>query len=349
MAPRVTIRDVAQEAGVSVATVSAVIRGASGGNVRISAATRERVEGVIRDLGYRPNFLARGLRNQRSQLLGFMTDVVGKHLATGAMLQGAQDAASEAGTALLLVATGGREGAEQRALDIMHGHQVDGLVYGTMSHAEVRVPEGIRDLPTVLLDAHAADASLPSVEPDDERGGYEATRHLLDAGHRRIAFVNTRESSLAGDERLRGYRRALTEAGIQPDPDLVAWAPDTLSMRMGQNATAPLLELPEPPTAIFAYNDPLAQGVYQAVRAAGLRIPGDISVIGYDDQLHIAAALDPGLTTMRLPHYEMGRWAVEQLLGGQAVAGTQPPVQLRMPCPLVERGSVARREAPMVS
>src|SRR5512141_780037 len=97
MAERITIKDVAQRAGVSPATVSAVIRGATGGNVRISAPTRERVERVIDELGYRPNFLARGLRNQKSQLLGFMTDVVGKSLATGAMLQGAQDAASEAG------------------------------------------------------------------------------------------------------------------------------------------------------------------------------------------------------------------------------------------------------------
>jgi LacI family transcriptional regulator len=348
MPERVTIKQVAHQAGVSVATVSAVIRGATGGNVRISAPTRERVERVIDELGYRPNFLARGLRNQKSQLLGFMTDVVGKSLATGAMLQGAQDAASEAGIALLLLTTGDNRQNEERGIDIMHGHQVDGLIYGTMSHRIVEVPAGIRDLPTVLLDARASDASLSSVEPDDERGGYEAVRYLIRAGHRRIAFINTREASRAADERLAGYRRALAEAGIPPDPDLVAWADNTLSVRMGEDAAAPLLRLPEPPTAVFAYNDPLAQGVYQAARAAGLRVPDDISVVGYDDQLHIAAALEPGLTTMRLPHYEMGRWAVEHLLGGGARDGRQP-VQLRMECPLVERASVARREAPMGS
>jgi LacI family transcriptional regulator len=348
MAGHVTIKEVAQRAGVSVATVSSVIRGATGGNVRISPPTRLRVEDAIRELGYRPNILARGLRNQKSELLGFITDVVGNNLATGAMLQGAQDAASEAGTALLLFTSGNKPEIERRAIDIMHGHRVDGLIYGTMSHRVVDVPDGIRDLPTVLLDARASDASLSSVEPDDERGGYEATRYLIAAGHRRIAFINTCETSRAADERLAGYRRALTEAGIEPDPGLLTTATNTLSVRMGEDAVAPLLELPERPTAIFAYNDPLAQGVYQAIRRAGLRIPDDVSIVGYDDQLHIAAALEPGLTTMRLPHYEMGRWAVGHLLGGGA-GDSQQPVQLRMECPLVERGSVARREAPMRS
>jgi LacI family transcriptional regulator len=348
MPERVTMKQVAQQAGVSVATVSAVIRGATNGNVRISAPTRERVERVVNELGYSPNFLARGLRNQKSQLLGFITDVVGQSLATGAMLQGAQDAASEAGIALLLFTTGDDRQIERRAIDIMHGHRVDGLIYGTMSHRVVDVPDGVRDLRTVLLDARVADASLPSVEPDDERGGYEATRYLLDAGHRRIAFVTTSEPSGAADERLAGYRRALAEAGVEADPALIAWAENTLSVRMGEDAAAPLLALPARPTAIFAYNDPLAQGVYRAIQRAGLRVPQDISVIGYDDQLHIAAALEPGLTTMRLPHYEMGRWAVEHLLSGGA-GGSQPPAQVRMECPLVERASVARREAPMGS
>ncbi|OGO55538.1 MAG: hypothetical protein A2V85_07285 [Chloroflexi bacterium RBG_16_72_14] len=348
MPERVTIKQVAQQAGVSVATVSAVIRGATNGNVRISAPTRERVERVVDELGYRPNFLARGLRNQKSQLLGFITDVVGQSLATGAMLQGAQDAASEAGIALLLFTTGDDRQIERRAIDIMHGHRVDGLIYGTMSHRVVEVPDGVRDLRTVLLDARAADGSLPSVEPDDERGGYEATRYLIDAGHRRIAFVTTREPSRAADERLAGHRRALSEAGIQADSALIVSAENTLSVKMGEDAAAGLLALPALPTAIFAYNDPLAQGVYQAIHEAGLRVPHDVSVIGYDDQLHIAAALEPGLTTMRLPHYEMGRWAVEHLLS-RGADGSQPPAQIRMECPLVERASVARREAPMGS
>ena len=225
MPERVTIKQVAQQAGVSVATVSAVIRGATNGNVRISAPTRERVERVVTELGYSPNFLARGLRNQKSQLLGFITDVVGQSLATGAMLQGAQDAASEAGIALLLFTTGDNRQIEQRALDIMHGHRVDGLIYGTMSHRVVDVPDG------VPRPAHGAPRrpgrGRRACRASSRTTSAAATRRrdtCSDAGHRRIAFVTTREPSRAADERLAGYRRALAEAGIEADPALVAWA-----------------------------------------------------------------------------------------------------------------------------
>jgi LacI family transcriptional regulator len=335
--------DVARLAGVSQTTVSLVLNGKA--DQQISPETRVRVEAAAVALGYQPNRMARGLRTRKSDMIGFISDVVGTTLSTGAMLQGVQDAASEAGIVLLLGTTRNDPAVERRTIDTLHGHQVDGLIYATMHHSVVDVPEGIRDLSVVLLDARASDGSLPSVVPDDERGGYDATRCLINAGHRRIAFINTLEASTAAGERLAGYRRALTEAGIDPDPSLVAWVPHTLSDRMGEDAASPLLQSPEPPTAVFVYNDPLARGVYQAIRRAGLRIPQDVSVVGFDDQVHISAALDPGLTTMHLPHYEMGRWAAERLLSASA-DGTVQPTQCRMECPLVERGSVARREAP---
>lgn len=338
---RAIATDVARAANVSQTTVSLVLNGKAGN--QIPPETQARVLAAAKALGYQPNFLARGLRKQTSGMIGFISDEVGASLATGPLLQGVQDAAWAAGVALLLVTTGSDPQVESRAIDVMHGHRVDGVVYARMRHSVVDVPDRILDLRAVLLDARASDASLPSVVPDDERGGYVATRYLIEAGHTRIAHVSTLEASTAAGERLAGYRRALTEAGIEPDPGLVAWATDTLSDRMGEDAAYPLLGSPEPPTAVFVYNDPLARGVYQAVRKAGLRVPEDVSVVGYDDQVHISAALDPGLTTMHLPLYEMGRWAVEHLL---TPGDDEQPTQCRMVCPLVERGSVARREAP---
>jgi LacI family transcriptional regulator len=174
--------------------------------------------------------------------------------------------------------------------------------------------------------------------PDDERGGYEATLHLIAHGHRRIGYVREDNPYPADPERFAGYRRALDEHGIPFDPRLVSVAAN--DPFGGTAAATRLLELPDPPTAIQCYTDRMAMGAYRAVRYAGLRIPQDISVIGYDNQDQIAPWLDPPLTTMQLPHEAMGRWAVEHLL--RVLRGeADGPQRLRMQCPLVVRDSVA--------
>jgi LacI family transcriptional regulator len=210
-----------------------------------------------------------------------------------------------------------------------------------MSHQVVSPPAALRDVRAVLLDARTADASLPSVVPDEAGAARSAVEILVRHGHRRIGWVTTAEPGPATFERSAGYRSVLDEHGIAFDPSLVGvgTAGDTHS---GLDAASRLLDGPDRPTALFCFNDRMAMGAYRAIRLRGLRIPQDISVVGFDNMEQIAPWLDPPLTTMQLPHYEMGRWAVEYVLRdpGSEGEGEMPP-QCRMPCPRIERGSVA--------
>jgi LacI family transcriptional regulator len=181
------------------------------------------------------------------------------------------------------------------------------------------------------------------VVPDEVAGARAAVRELLDHGHRRIALAHNREAVPAAEERLRGYRGTLAASGIAFDPALVA--PDDSTTEGGRRALARLLDLPERPTAVFCFNDRMAMGAYEVAAARGLRIPEDLSIVGFDDQPEIAAALLPGLTTVALPHHEMGTWAVEALLGRPPPASGDAAVERRMPCPLIRRQSVGPPQA----
>jgi LacI family transcriptional regulator len=173
------------------------------------------------------------------------------------------------------------------------------------------------------------------VVPDEQRGGYEATRHLIEHGHRRIGLIDNLDASIAAPLRIAGYQAALREAGIEPDPHLLlrinGW------QEAGYAGAIQLLRRPDRPTALFCLNDRCAMGAMAAAEALGLKVPADVSVVGFDDQDVIAAHLRPSLTTMRLPHYEMGCWGAEALFAG----GLPPPGSTRLHGPLVRRHSVA--------
>lgn len=334
---RPLLKDVANHAQVSVTTVSIVLSGKAGAN--IPPETQARVIAAAAALGYRPNAMARSLRQQRSDTIGVISDEIATTPFAGQMLQGAQDAAWESGVVILLVNTGKDQAIESRALDVMLERQVDAIVYATMSHQVVDPPPGLREVPAVLLDARLADGSVPSVVPDEVGGARAAVEHLVRHGHRRIGFLNSREPGVAADLRLDTFRAVLAEHGIPFDPSLVAEG-DRGDVLGGLAAASTLLDLADCPTGMFCFNDRMAMGAYRAIRHRGLRVRDDISVVGFDDMEQIAPWLDPPLTTVRLPHYEMGRWAVEYVLG-IARNGSDPSVpQHRMPCLLVERGSV---------
>jgi LacI family transcriptional regulator len=209
-----------------------------------------------------------------------------------------------------------------------------------MYHQVVSPPPALRDIRAVLLDARTLDESLPSVVPDDVGGARTAVNVLVDRGHRRIGWVTTEEPVPAAAERLVGYREVLESRGITFDPSLVEAGPggDTHS---GLEAAGRLLDRPDRPTALFCFNDRMAMGAYRAIRLRGLKVPHDVSVVGFDNMEQIAPWLDPPLTTMQLPHYEMGRWAVEHVLRDPGSEEDELPPQRRMPCPVVERSSVA--------
>lgn len=335
MATKIGIREVAKAAGVSVTTVSHALNDAT--SSRVNPQTQQHVRAVAKDLGYAPNRLASGLRNQRSQILGLVSDEITTTPFAGAMIRGAQDAAYERGYVLMVVNSGRDPELENREIRTLQQHQVDGIVYARMYHQGVSLPAELGTLPTVLLDAASADRSISSVVPDEVAAAETAVEALIKAGHTRIGMLHNVDDIPATHGRLQGYRNALGRHGLQFDPDLVTTGvADTTG---GREAALELLQRPERPTGLFCFSDRVAMGAYQAAAALGLRIPEDLSIVGTDNLELIAAALWPGLTTVALPHYEMGRWAVTRLLDdieGPATA----PVQEKFSCPLIERGSV---------
>jgi LacI family transcriptional regulator len=342
LADKATIRDVAARAGVSVTTVSHVLNRTA--NTRIGEQTKERVRAAAAELAYAPSRLARGLRLQRSQTLGLLGDEIATTPYAGRLILGAQEAASAHGMVLLLMTTGNDPEVERREIQALLQHQVDGVLYATMYHRDVSTPSSLAGVPLVLADARCADPTVPAVVPDEVEGGYTAVRELLSHGHRDIGFLTNRDDIPATHGRLRGYRTALGEAGLPYRPDrVIVEASDTPG---GYRAARTLLERADRPTAVFCFNDRMAMGTYRAAAELGLSIPTDLSVISYDNQELIAEGLHPGLTTMALPHYEMGAWAVTTMveLLGRPRRPRPPaggwPVALR--CPIVRRGSIAR-------
>jgi LacI family transcriptional regulator len=334
---KVSIKDVAAYAGVSVTTVSHVLNEAPG--KRITETTRARVKQAADELGYAPSSVARNLRLQRSQMLAMISDEIATTPYAGRMILGAQEAASKAGWLLMLVNTGLDSEFEAAEIRALRQRQVDGFLYATMYHREVVLPEAIGEVPTVLLDARSDDPRVPSVVPDEVGGGRTATEELVRHGHTRIGFLNNVDDIPATRGRLEGYRAALDDAGLAFDPRLVVAArSDTEG---GLQVARQLLSAPDRPTALFCFNDRMAMGAYHAAAELGLRIPEDLSVVGFDNQELIAEGLRPVLTTVSLPHYEMGAWAVETLIAQIEGRELEDPRQVALSCPLVPRNSVA--------
>lgn len=338
---RVTMRDVAARARVSVSTVSLVLNGRDGG--RVKPAISKRVRRAAEELEYAPNLVARGLRTNQTHTIGLISDRVASTPFAGRMLAGAHDTAWESGRLLLLVDSGGDADVERAAIRTLVQRNVDALIYAPMYHRVVELPTVPDDLPLVLLDARPADEERPDVAwvvPDEAGGVRAAVTELLEAGHRRIAYCTDAVDVPAVHERMRSFEDTMAAAGVPVDPRYIARMPDS-NAADGREGAARLLALPEPPTAIFCFNDRMAMGAYRAARELGLRIPDDISIVGFDDQEHVADGLAPGLTTVALLHYDMGVWAARQVLS--LLSGEEPdgPRQRRMPCPLVRRQSVA--------
>jgi LacI family transcriptional regulator len=337
MPSRIRISDVAAAAGVSIATVSASLNEVE--SARISADTRARVRAVADRLGYVPNRLAQGLRGQRSGTIGFISDTVATTPYAVGMILGAMEAARAADRVVLLMNTEGNGDLEARELAAaLLRYQVDGVLYATMSHRSVEVPALLHNTPIVLLDAEAADPTVSSAVPDEVAGAMTAAGELLGHGHRRIGFINNPDPTLAATGRLEGYKRALGQAGIHIDPALIITATDN-GPEGGYWAARQLFALPERPTGLFCFRDLMAMGAYRAAAEAGLRIPQDLSIVGFDN-MEFAAGLFPGLTTVALPHYEMGSWGVQQLLALME-SPTERAEQVRLSGQLIRRRSVA--------
>jgi len=327
----VTMRDVAEAAGVSVATVSHVVNDKQG--ARIGEAARERVRRAIEELGYRPNALAKNLVTGRSKFIGLVADAIATTPFAGQIIHGAQDEAWKHGYVLLVANTEGNREAEDEAIAMMLEHQVRGILYSTWYHRAAEIPPALLETDVVLVDCFSESGEAPAVVPDEVQGGRTATDLLVAAGHRRIAFINTTTPSPAHEGRLRGYREALEAAGIPFDESLVFDARP--EQEGGYDTVASILD--RSATAVFCHNDRVAMGLYDGLRERGLSIPSDVAVVGFDNQEVIAAHLRPPLTTVALPHYELGAAGVRMLLGLEAAPEGG---RLEVACPPVVRSSI---------
>lgn len=327
-----TIRDVARRAGVAPITVSRVINNSG----YVSDGTRARVEKAIADLKYVPNALAQGLRFNKTNVIALvLSDVTNPFWTTVA--RGTEDAANEANYSVVLCNTDEDVAKQDRYVQLLLRRQVDGflLVPASNTTDTVRFIQNQR-VPLVILDRQLVGAVVDTVRGDSEGGAYDLTRHLIELGHRRIAILSGPETASTSTQRVAGYRRALREARLKADPRLVSYGP--FYQDSGYERTVGLLALTRPPTAIFAGNNFIAIGMMKALYEAGVRIPDDISVVGFDD-LPAGLLVQPFLTVAAQPAYEMGYRATTLLLQRIGDAGAAPCQTIVLPTELVIRQS----------
>ncbi|GAA0909194.1 LacI family DNA-binding transcriptional regulator [Virgisporangium ochraceum] len=323
--------DVAARAGVSRTTASFVLSGRT--DMGIAAATAERVRRAARELDYRPNLMSHGLRTRQTRTIALVSDTVVSEPYAGQLVYGALAAAAARGHRLFIGETGDDPALRAATVDDFLDRQVDGIVLAALSTGVISVPRAAHGRPLVLLNGTAARRRVCAVLPDERGAGRTAARALLDHGHRDgVYLVGERAPWLfAGRERLAGIVETLAGEGIGLAGTVDCyWWPEP-----AYEATARLLRDGVRPRAVICLNDRIAFGVYQALQEAGLVVPDDVSVVSFDDS-DLARWLRPGLTSIALPHAEMGRRAVELLLDGA------PPTVERIPMPLAARSSVAR-------
>jgi LacI family transcriptional regulator len=335
---RVTLADVARLAGLSSAAASMILTGRP--DTRLSAEAHERVHAAAAQLGYRPNNAARALRTDKTRTIAFISDYVATTRYASGLIRGALEAAEKANHVMLVLETGGEPAREVQAMEAALDRQVDGIIFAAMRAREVFVP----DLPTstrvVMLNGTSAKFKL-SILPDEFTGGRMAVELLHEAGFRDgVALIGHNELTERGlfrsetvARRLDGIREAMADHRMQfiAEESCWEWEP-----HHGFELVARLLKHGQRPRALLCLNDRLAMGAYQALNEAGLRIPDDVSIVSFDND-EIASYLRPGLTTIALPHEEMGRQAVRLLLsdddGGNVV----------VPMPIINRASIAGR------
>ncbi|HEX6444152.1 MAG TPA: LacI family DNA-binding transcriptional regulator [Streptosporangiales bacterium] len=325
-----TIRDVAARADVSPATVSRVLNG----RVEVRADLRERVLAAVAEMGYRPNGPARSLRTRATTVFGIIiTDVQNPFFTS--MVRGIEDTAQRAGYSVVLANSDEDPEKEQRYLEVAAAEQMAGVVLAPAQSNSRRLETLLdRGMPVVTVDRRLRGAPVDSVTVNNHKAAHDATTHLIERGRRRIAIIAGLLKTTTGSRRLAGYKAALKEAGLPVDDELVV--PADFRLEGGYAATKDLLGRARP-DALFASNNLMTIGALQALSEAGVAIPDDVAVVGFDD-ISWATALRPPLTAVKQPTYEIGCRAAELLL--DRVAGDDaPPRHLVLPAELVVRGS----------
>jgi LacI family transcriptional regulator len=332
---RVTIRDVAASAGVSVATVSKVLNERYG----VAADTYAKVRAVIDELGYEASLVAQSLRNHRTNVIGIL--VADLEPFSTELLKGVADTIRSSDFELVVYSAGGRTvdhvGWERRYVSRLSGTLIDGAILVTPTVLDVNYGS-----PVVAVDPHTGQSAMPTVDSDNLRGAQLATEHLLALGHRRIAMLTGRPDLQSAQLREQGYRQAMAKAGVPVDERLVrvgAYDP-----AVSAEPARSLLASPERPTAVFAANDLSAITTIEVAAEFGLRVPDDLSVVGFDNIPESALAIPP-LTTVNQPIRKMGQRAVELLI--EMIRGeTGQPSHITLETDLVVRQSTRALSTP---
>lgn len=316
MVRRANIKDVAQRAGVSISTVS---RALNDTDYPVRPETRRRVLDAVRELGFRPNDLARGLISSRSRTIGLIIPDISNPYYPELSL-GVESTAAEHGYSVVFCNTGRSAEKLEQYVDVLLQKRADGIILaggGTQSRQASQVLTDF-ELAVALVGRH--NLPFPSVQIDNRKASKEATYHLLELGHQTVAFISGPLSLTSVQDRLLGYRDALAEHGLEPDDRLVREG--DFEARSGYSAAMALLQGEPRPTAIFAANDRMAISVISAAADLGFNVPGDLSVVGFDDTI-FASQIRPSLTTVAVPAFEMGRSVMKLLLG--ALNGEEVP------------------------
>lgn len=313
---RVTIKDVAQRSGVSSMTVSRVINGSE----RVSPQTRQRVEQAVAELGYVPSRLARGLIRQKTGTLALIVPDVANPFFT-LIVRGAEDAARRAGYRMILCDTRADLSIEREVIEEMIAHRVEGIAIAPVSdrskgHLHRLAQFGVE---FVLIDRTVPGVKCDVVVGDSAGGARHLVEHLISLGHRRIAFIVESDEVSTARDRRQGYEAALEAAGLPLDPSLIMRS--TVDPQGGFDGMRRLLELDEPPTAVFTVNNLVALGAIEAVRANGLEVPDDIALVCFDD-IEYASRLYPFLTVMAQPAETLGTLGTQLLV--ERIEGRAP-------------------------
>lgn len=328
------MKDVAEAAGVSVTTVSHVINETR----YVSDELRARVLKAMEELNYHPNILARSLRRGKTHTIALIVpDNSNPFFAEIARV--AEMIGFENDYSVILCNSNKSVEREAAYLDVLIAKKVDGVIFIAAGSPQEHLQELAREgIPVVVADRDVPQTLADVVLVDHEQGGYDATKYLISLGHRRIACIAGPSPLTPSADRVRGYKRALAEAHIPFDEQLVV--PSTESYIGGEIAMTQLLNLDEPPTAVFAYNDVNAIGALRAIANAGLRVPQDISIVGFDD-IPLASAVVPSLTTIAQPIAELGTLATELLISRIRGSNTSSGQRIMLETRLVVRESCA--------
>lgn len=329
----ITLKQLSVLAGVHPSTVARVLN--DDPRQRVSDEVRERILTLARDHHYQPNSVARSLRTKRSEVIGaLIPDIANPFFA--ALFRGMEDALAQRDYSIILANSDDQPAREARGLALLRGRQVDGLILATARRhdpaIEALAEEGV---PFVLVNRHTDPVIGQAIVPDDYGGAAAGVEHLIALGHRRIAHIAGSDDVSTGFARRLGYLSALRAFGLPQDPTLVV--PGSFREAGGYDAMRILLDLPEPPTAVFAVNDLAAMGAMRAITDAGLDVPGHISVVGFND-LPSSVLITPRLTSLHVPLHAMGAMSAERLLE-QLLGAELSADPLLMPVTLIARES----------